>query len=152
MLEGLIIRHVTKNEDSRGWLAEIFRADELPDLLNPKMGYVSMTNPGISRGPHEHLEQTDYFCFPGISRFRVYLWDNNPQSATYRQSQTFETSERFPVIAVVPPGIVHAYKNIGNIPGLVLNFPNKLYRGVNKSGQVDEIRHEDAADSKYRLD
>jgi dTDP-4-dehydrorhamnose 3,5-epimerase len=52
----------------------------------------------------------------------------------------------------VPPGVVHAYKNISRVPGLVFNCPNRLYAGPGKRGPVDEIRYEDLADSPFVLD
>jgi dTDP-4-dehydrorhamnose 3,5-epimerase len=52
----------------------------------------------------------------------------------------------------VPPGVVHAYKNIGQDNGIVFNAPNRLYAGEGKKTQVDEIRHEEAEGSLYSLD
>ena len=40
----------------------------------------------------------------------------------------------------IPPGVVHAYRNVGTIPGLVFNSPNRLYAGYGKREPVDEIR------------
>jgi dTDP-4-dehydrorhamnose 3,5-epimerase len=54
--------------------------------------------------------------------------------------------------AIVPPGVVHAYKNVGQTSGWVFNAPNRLYAGPGKREPVDEIRHEDQAGSAYRLD
>jgi dTDP-4-dehydrorhamnose 3,5-epimerase len=101
------------------------------------------------RGPHEHREQTDFFCL--IGRFRLYFWDNRKTSTSYKQKETVDTSE-IPIIAVVPPGIVHAYKNIGISNGYVINLPDKLYKGWGKSEQVDEIRYENDADNPYKVD
>jgi dTDP-4-dehydrorhamnose 3,5-epimerase len=53
---------------------------------------------------------------------------------------------------LVPPGIVHAYKNVSPVPGLVFNAPNQLYAGWAKQEPVDEIRHEDLPDSPFVLD
>jgi len=52
----------------------------------------------------------------------------------------------------VPPKIVHGYKNIGAAPGLVLNFPNRLYGGQFKKEKVDEIRYENLANSIFKID
>jgi dTDP-4-dehydrorhamnose 3,5-epimerase len=53
--------------------------------------------------------------------------------------------------------VVHAYKNVGREQGIVFNCPNRLYKGWNRKGWipgqgVDEIRHEEAAESRFRLD
>lgn len=147
MLEGVILKELNKNLDSRGWLAECFRSDELNMLHLPVMSYVSMTLPQISRGPHEHLFQTDYFCFFN-SLFKVHLWDNQKTSKTYGHESIFYLGEANPAILIVSPGIIHGYKNVGDKEGLVLNFPNKLYRGLGKKESVDEIRHEDLIPKK----
>ena len=60
-MEGLEIRELTVHEDQRGWLVEILRDDESD--YTPVMSYLSMTRSGLLRGPHEHREQTDCFCF-----------------------------------------------------------------------------------------
>ena len=82
-IDDVIWKPLTFYRDPRGWLCELFRHDELPDAYHPVMAYMSMTEPGIARGPHEHVDQSDYFCFIGPSDFKVYLWDARPQSATF---------------------------------------------------------------------
>ena len=64
-IDGLIVREMSFYEDDRGSLAELFRIDELEDGMRPEMGYVSMTLPGVVRGPHAHRDQTDLFAFYG---------------------------------------------------------------------------------------
>jgi dTDP-4-dehydrorhamnose 3,5-epimerase len=136
-------------QDDRGWLTEVFRQDEIdPDVL-PVMGYVSMTRPGVARGPHEHRDQTDWFCFVGPSRFRLSLWDARKGSSTQGRKMVIEAGEGRPAMVVIPPGVIHAYRNIGLVEGLVFNCPNRLYAGKGKKEPVDEIRHEDAPGSPY---
>lgn len=146
-MEGVIVRELAVYADDRGWLAEIFRHDETE--YRPVMSYVSMTRPGIARGPHEHMDQTDFFCFFG--NFRLYLWDNRKESATYGQKMVTEPTGK-PYIAIVPPGVVHAYKNIGNAEALVVNLPDRLFRGPGKTEPVDEVRYENDPASPFRLD
>jgi dTDP-4-dehydrorhamnose 3,5-epimerase len=151
-IDGVLWRPLTKYHDSRGWLCELFRHDELPPEFHPAMAYLSVTEPGVARGPHEHAEQADCFCFLGPSSFKVYLWDRRPHSPTYRARQTEVVGVDRPMLLVVPAGVVHAYKNVGAEPGLVFNCPNRLYKGPGRKQPVDEIRHEEDADSPYRLD
>jgi len=80
-MEGVEIKELKPFEDQRGWLAEILRDDE--SGFRPVMSYLSMTKPGLVRGPHEHVEQADCFCF--IGKFRLYLWDNRKGSSTYKK-------------------------------------------------------------------
>ena len=53
------------------------------------------------------------------------------------------------LIVVIPPGVVHAYKNSGDSDGMVLNFPDKLYAGWGKQQQVDEVRYENDPQSPF---
>ena len=146
-MQGVIIKELKQLHDERGWLVEIFRDDEI--AFGPVMSYVSVTRPGICRGPHEHCEQSDYFCLLG--NFRLYLWDNRKDSETFGERLVFETEGK-PHIAIVPPHVVHAYRNVGDIDGLVINLPDRLYRGKGKEQPVDEIRYEGDPNSPFRAD
>ncbi len=141
-IEDVIVRPIKKFCDERGWLAELWRTDNVEPAIRPVMTYISQTEPGVVRGPHEHVAQTDYFCFLGPGNFKVYLWDNRPDSATYDVRQAFVAGQDNPCVVVVPEGVAHAYKNVSSIPGIVINCPNQLYAGENYSEPVDEIRHE----------
>lgn len=151
-IDGVIFSPLKPHRDQRGWLIELYREDELATAVHPAMAYVSETLPGVARGPHEHAEQTDYFAFLGPGEFLLYLWDARSCSPTRGHCLKAAVGESNPQSVVVPPGVVHAYKNIGAAAGWVFNAPNRLYAGPGKREAVDEIRHEDRPDSPYRLD
>jgi len=111
-----------------------------------------MTVPGVARGPHEHVEQSDYFCFIGPGNFKVYLWDARKDSSSYGTRQNLFCGVDSPMSLLVPPGVVHAYKNVSSENGIVFNAPDRLYAGKGKSQPVDEIRHEEEDDSPFTLD
>lgn len=151
-IAGVEIKDLKRFKDERGWLMELFRSDELAAEYFPAMTYISLTKPGVARGPHEHIDQADYFCFAGPSDFKIYLWDNREGSPTYRARQVFIAGESAPMAVIVPKGVVHAYKNVGGHDGLVINCPNRLFKGEGKKEPVDEIRHEQVEGSPYGLD
>lgn len=151
-IEGVVFKPLKRFNDSRGWLVELFRQDDLAANDWPRMGYVSETLPGVARGPHEHVEQSDYFAFLGPGDFKLYLWDARPQSPTYGHRQTVIVGQSNRQAVIIPPGVVHAYFNIGDVPGWVINCPNRLYAGEGRKEPVDEIRHEDQSGSPYMLD
>jgi len=151
-IEGVIWRPLKKFHDSRGWLCELFRDDEIPAEFNPVMAYISVTEPGVSRGPHEHVDQADCFCFLGPGSFKVYLWDRREKSKTYQFREAEVVGDDKPMLLIVPPGVVHAYKCVSPGPGTVFNCPNRLYKGPGRKEPVDEIRHEEMKDSPYHLD
>lgn len=129
--------------DERGWLAELYRHDELEPEFHPAMSYVSMSLPGVLRGPHEHREQADLFLWVGPGDFKVTLWDNRPESPTFGNRMELYLGADNPGSVLVPKGVVHCYRCISTEPGLVLNAPNRLYAGAGRSAPIDEIRHED---------
>jgi dTDP-4-dehydrorhamnose 3,5-epimerase len=116
-MDGLEIRELTLYKDQRGWLGEIIRDDE--SGIKPVMSYLSMTKPGLVRGPHENA--------------------------------IIDTTN-VPTLVTVPPGIVHAYKNIDSNDGLVINLPDRLYGGRGKTEPVDEVRYEDDLSSPFRIE
>jgi len=148
-IPGVEVRPLQARADARGWLAELFRSDQLPDELHPAMGYVSVTLPGQARGPHEHRQQTDLFCFPGPGDLDLYLWD--ARAGASGGGQVLRVGASNPVLVIVPPGVVHGYRAVGDGPALVLNFANRLYAGAGRAEPVDEIRHENRAGSPYRM-
>jgi len=149
MIKDVIIKNLEKYSDDRGWLTEVFRRDELN--FDPAMGYVSLTNPGVIRGPHEHVYQSDCFIFLGPGSFELHLWDRRENSATKGEVMTIEVGENSPTLVVVPPGVVHGYKCISAIPALSLNLPDKLYKGEGKKEEIDEIRWEKDESSPYKI-
>jgi len=147
MIEGVIIKKLQIYEDERGWLAEIYRVDETE--YRPVMKYVSMTRPGVTRGPHEHVYQSDCFVFVGPGTFALHLWDRRDNSPTKDVYLKIEVGEDNPVMVIVPPGVVHGYKCISEYEAWSINLPDKLYRGHGKAEEVDEIRWENRDDSPY---
>jgi len=151
-IEGVEIRKLRKYVDERGWLCELFRSDELTPKIMPAMCYASLTRPGITRGPHEHVDQTDWFSFLGPSNFLVVLWDNRPASPTFNHRIRMVVGEDDPAVVIVPEGVVHGYRNVGGKDGLVTNLPNRLFLGPGRKDPVDEIRHEDDPGTPFKMD
>lgn len=146
-LPGVIVKPLRRFTDARGWLVELYRNDELPQGFDPAMGYLSLTHPGVARGPHEHHSQSDGFVFLS-GTFEITLWENRGDREHVKE--VFLAGEDNPMFLVVPPGVVHGYRNVGRTDALVLNFPDRLYAGPGKKEPVDEIRHEEQ-DSEFKL-
>ncbi len=151
-IEDVVITKLERFSDKRGWLTEIFRADTLPPDYTPAMCYFSLTKPGLTRGPHEHRRQTDLLYFSASSHFIVYLWDNRPESPSFGRHFRIEADCENQLTILIPPGVVHAYKNIGPVDGITGNAPDMLYRGAGKAEPIDEIRHEDNLDTPFVIE
>ena len=147
-MKGVLFQSIKRHTDARGWLVELFRDDTLPEGFRPAMSYLSVTKPGVARGPHEHVDQTDGFLFFDGS-YELHLWENRegePEAA-----EVHLVGRDNPVFVTVPPGVVHAYRNVGTEDALVINLPNRLYAGWNRAEPVDEIRHENDETSRFKL-
>jgi dTDP-4-dehydrorhamnose 3,5-epimerase len=152
-IQDVVVYPLVKFVDERGWLAELFRYDEIDAEFYPTMSYISVTEPGFQRGPHEHVDQADLFCFIGSGNFKLRLWDNREASPTYRNMMTLFVGADSPKAVIVPKGVVHAYKNVSlTEKGVVINCPNQLYMGEGKKHPIDEIRHEDDPDTIFRIE
>ncbi len=151
-IKDVVVRDLHKFNDRRGWLSELFRQDEVAAEFFPVMAYISSTKPGVTRGPHEHLHQADLFCFLGPSNFKLRMWDNRPDSLTYRKMMTLVVGEDDPKSVLIPKGVVHAYQNVGTAAGIVINCPNRLYMGKHRQEGIDEIRHEDDPDTIFQME
>lgn len=144
-IPGVNINPIEFNKDSRGYLTELFRVDQtIPHIA---MGYFSVTYPGISRGPHEHYYQSDCFYFlDGCIELR--LWDNRV-GTPLETLEVFYLGSQSPCRVIIPPRIVHGYRNVSLHPAMVLNFPDRLYKGYDRLSLIDEIRWEDGPDSPF---
>ena len=151
-IEGVVVKPLERFEDARGWLIELYREDELTPAVHPVMAYASHTLPGVVRGPHEHRRQTDCFAFVGPGDFRLYLWDTRNSSPTSGNRRTLLVGESNRQLVLIPPGVVHAYRNVSEVPGLVFNAPNRLYAGEGRKDPIDEIRYEDQTDGLFVMD
>lgn len=152
-IKDVVVYPIKKFVDERGWLAELFRRDEISEEFYPQMAYVSVTEPNVQRGPHEHEDQADLFCFIGAGNFKLRLWDNRENSPTFRNVMTMFVGADNPQAVIIPKGVVHAYKNVSATEkGVVINCPNRLYMGEGKNEEIDEIRHEDDPDTIFRMD
>ncbi len=149
MINGVVIKDLKQFSDDRGWLSEIYRQDEID--FSPVMSYVSLTRSGTARGPHEHVYQSDFFVFLGPGTFELHLWDRRKDSSTYQKYEKITAGVDEPKSVLVPPGVVHGYKCVSKEDGLSINLPDKLYKGIGKQEEVDEIRWEEDPDSPYKI-
>ena len=147
--------------DERGSVSEMYRMDSdfLYGMKKPEMGYVGYTNPGVSRGPHEHYTQSDCFVFLGPAEFEVHLWDRRGSNfGTLTIEESLATHEKFvlggdtPSVLIIPPFVVHGYRNISSCIGMSLNFPNELYAGWKKKEIVDEVRWEKMPNNPFHIE
>lgn len=134
MIDGVKIKKLKVIPDDRGMLMEILRSD---DEIFQKFGQVYMTTcyPGVVKGWHYHKIQTDYFtCVKGMAK--VVLYDGRENSPTKGEVNEFFIGEKNPSLIVIPPGVMHGFKAIGNEACYIINCPTEVY----KYDEPDEYR------------
>lgn len=125
-IEGVTIRSAVTHPDERGTLTEIF---------NPAWGvhdaplvyiYQFTIRPRTVKGWVKHLHQDDrLFVSQGIVKFVLY--DDRPESPTYKMVNEIFVSEYNRALVMYPPNIYHALQNVGDKDALIINMPTRAY-------------------------
>jgi dTDP-4-dehydrorhamnose 3,5-epimerase len=74
------------------------------------------------------LQDDRLFFVSGV--VRVALFDDRPDSPTYRMLNVFVMSDRNRGLAIIPKGVFHALKNIGTENACFINLPTRPYNHV----------------------
>lgn len=126
MIAGVVIRYAPPQEDERGELTEVY---------NPAWGihpeplvyvYQTTLRPGKVKGWVLHKKQDDRL-FISIGTVRWALFDDRPESPTYKQLNTLTVSERNRALLVIPRGVFHAVQNVGIGDAVFINMPTRPY-------------------------
>lgn len=129
MIEGVKIKELIRHSDDRGWLSEIVRNDE---KLLSKFGqaYISKSYPKLIKAFHWHKYQDDlWFCLAG--NMQVVLYDRRPRSKTKGETQIFYLGEDSQIIVLIPKGVAHGYRVLGEKSVKLINFTTKSYNPKN---------------------
>lgn len=134
MIQGAAVKDLKLLPDERGYLMEILRSDD-PLFQRFGQAYITAAYPGVVKAWHYHEHQTDHFCVvKGMAK--VVLYDRREASPTQGEINEFVIGEQRPQLVVIPPLVLHGYKNIGTELVLLLNLPTELYNYA----QPDEQR------------
>lgn len=136
MIEGVIVKPLTRHVDDRGYLMEVMRSD---DELFQKFGqvYVSACFPGIVKAWHCHRLQFDFFCCLA-GNLKVGLFDDREGSPTRGETQSVVIGTLKPALIRIPPLVWHGFAAVGNETAVVLNVPTELYN----YREPDELRRD----------
>lgn len=125
-IAGVVVDHRALHEDERGELIEIY---------NPAWGihsaplvyaYLVGIRPGQVKGWVVHRLQDDRLFFVG-GVTRIALYDDRSDSPTYRMLNVMVMSERNRGLVIVPKGVFHALKNIGEHDAFFINLPTRPF-------------------------
>ena len=125
MIEGLRIKDIKVNSDVRGNFREVLREDE---GLISKLSQVSIgvTLPGVIKAFHWHERQDDTMYVLG-GKVLMGLYDGREDSQTKGNKEALILSDERPQMIVIPRGVYHGYKVLGEKPAQVLYIMNNCY-------------------------
>lgn len=123
MLDGVKIKELKVRPDvaqgresmaKPGFLMELVREDE---RLLSHFGQTTftVTHPGAIKAFHWHRYQDDVW-FVASGKALIVLFDRRENSPTYGQTQVVEAGTGDYKVVVIPAGVVHGFKVLGNEP------------------------------------
>lgn len=127
---GVIIRPLITHPDERGTLTEIYNPAWGISDLPMVYAYQSTIRPGKIKGWIEHHLQCDR-VFPSQGHMRWVLYDNRPDSPTYRLVNEIFITEINRSLIVIPPYVFHAVQNVGMTDAVFINLPSRPYDHAN---------------------
>lgn len=119
MIEGVLIHPLRKICDERGKIMHMLRCDA-PHFEQFGEVYFSTAYPGVIKGWHEHTRQVQFYAVP-VGMIKLVLWDNRPDSPTYRELMELFTGEDAYQLVRIPTGVINGYKVIGTKEAMVAN-------------------------------
>lgn len=129
LIDGVVVRPYDLWPDDRGYFLEVARMGQgLAAGFPAETTQVStaLSYPGTIKAFHYHLHQTDLWV-PATGMFQVTLVDLRPESRTFGRKNTMYVGALKPWQVLIPPGVGHGYKVIGEQPAILVYVTNRLY-------------------------
>ena len=117
MINDVKIKQIKRHFDDRGCFSEILKFGE-ETFKEIKQTSYTETYPGIIKAFHWHKKQYDIW-FPVKGNIQIVLYDLRGESSTKGETQVIFAGENNPILVLIPPGVAHGYRVLGNqIAGL----------------------------------
>jgi dTDP-4-dehydrorhamnose 3,5-epimerase len=129
VIAGVKVKRLVRHSDDRGFFQEILRDDE---WLLKRFGQASLakTYPGVIKAFHYHERQDDLWFFP-TGNAQVVLYDLREDSPTRGQTQVVCMGEDNPLLLLIPQGVAHGYRTLGEKPAVIIYFTTESYDPAN---------------------
>jgi dTDP-4-dehydrorhamnose 3,5-epimerase len=138
MIQGVRFKELVTHADDRGFFRELIRHND--DFFAEGFGQLShaVVLTGIVKAWHAHAEQTQWnYVVSGL--FRVILYDNRPDSETFRERIELLAGDYQAVrVYKFPPGVAHGYKCLSGPANIIY-----VTSGVYDTSDEIRIRHDD---------
>lgn len=136
LIDGVRVEPIAIWPDDRGHFMEILRVGHgLASGFQPATSQVSgtLTQHGVVKAFHYHLRQFD--CWTVVNgMLQVALADMRRGSRTFGQRNTLYVGSMRPWQVLIPPGVAHGYKVIGDGPAMLVYVTSRFY------DPADELR------------
>jgi dTDP-4-dehydrorhamnose 3,5-epimerase len=129
LIAGVEVKPFPVWPDDRGYFLEIARLGQgLVERFPAATTQVSaaLNYPGIIKAFHYHKFQTDYWV-PAAGLLQIALVDLRVGSGTYGRKNTFYVGALRPWQLLIPPGVAHGYKVIGEQSSVLVYITNRTY-------------------------
>lgn len=129
LIQGVRVETFPIWPDDRGYFLELIRIGEglAADFpVDSTQVSAALSYPGTIKAFHIHQRQTDLWA-PAVGMFQVALVDLRPESPTYGRRNTMYVGALKPWHILIPPGVAHGYKVIGQEPGVLMYVTNRHY-------------------------
>ena len=114
---GVTLKQLKTHRDDRGFFREIVRSTD-PFFQEARFAQWSHSRmvKDVVKAWHYHHIQIDWWYVP-IGEIQTVLFDNRPESPTYKGKMVFNMGDRSPdqeICVKIPPGVLHGCKVLSN--------------------------------------
>ena len=125
-IAGVTITPLKLVPNEKGRLMEVQRADD-PHFPGFGQVYVTQTFSGVVKAWYRHTKQIDQLAaITGL--IKLVLFDDRAKSATRGSVAEILLSELAPKLVLIPPGIWHGFKAVGDTAALLLHINSEPFR------------------------
>ena len=119
MIEGVLTAPLKKICDERGMIMHMLSCTDSHFEAFGEI-YFSTAYPGVVKGWHEHTKQVQFYAvIQGM--IKLVLYDNRPDSSTYKKlTELFIGEDNYELVRI-PTGVINGYKTIGTKTAIVAN-------------------------------
>jgi dTDP-4-dehydrorhamnose 3,5-epimerase len=128
--DGMVVRDLVTHTDVRGTICELYDPRWGVDPADVVFAYMFTIRPGMAKGWGLHREHEDRYAFLA-GELELAFYDAREDSCTAGEQSQLFLSELHRKLLVIPRGVWHAERNVGQVDVRVVNFPTIPYDHTN---------------------
>lgn len=124
-IDGVTVTELKLLPNAMGRLMEVQRADD-PDFPGFGQAYITQTFNGVVKAWYRHHRQIDQIAVV-TGLLQLVLYDDREGSTTHGQVDQIIMGELQPRLVLIPPGIWHGFKAIGDTSTFLLHLNSEAF-------------------------